>query len=47
MKKLITAVILLKIGFILGVIGTLYFTKSKLMIDIGVVKDTEDYDGDE
>ncbi|MDR2558533.1 MAG: hypothetical protein LBC86_03180 [Oscillospiraceae bacterium] len=42
MKKFITSLILLKIGFLLGLVATLYFTKSKLMIDIGVEKEEKE-----
>ncbi|MCL2637889.1 MAG: hypothetical protein FWD48_05900 [Oscillospiraceae bacterium] len=41
MKKLIAKLILIKLGFLLGIVATLYFTKSRLMIDIGVEKDCE------
>ncbi|MCL2697858.1 MAG: hypothetical protein FWE74_07235 [Oscillospiraceae bacterium] len=42
MKKFITSVILIKLGFLLGIVATLYFTKSRLMIDIGIEKDAEE-----
>jgi len=42
MKKFLMVIILLKVGFLLGIIATLYLTKSKLMIDIGVMKEEED-----
>ena len=42
MKNFLIALVLLKVGFLLGIIATLYFTKSKLMIDVGIVKDAED-----
>jgi hypothetical protein len=46
MKKLIAVIILIKLGFVLGVLATLKFTKSRLMIDIGVEKDEEDEMGE-
>jgi len=42
MKNFFTALIFLKIGFLLGAVAVLYLTKSKLMIDIGIEKDVED-----
>jgi hypothetical protein len=42
MKKFLVGLILLKVGFVLGILGTLFLTKSKLMIDIGVLKDAEE-----
>jgi len=47
MKKFLTVLILLKVGFLLGIIATLYFTKSRLMIDVGVMKDEDNEDFDE
>ena len=42
MKKFIASIILIKLGFLLGIAATLFLTKSRLMIDIGVEKDEED-----
>jgi hypothetical protein len=47
MKKFITSIILIKLGFLLGIVATLYFTKSRLMIDIGVEKDGEESEAEE
>jgi hypothetical protein len=41
MKRFITSVILIKLGFLLGILATLKLTKSRLMIDIGVEKDED------
>jgi hypothetical protein len=43
MKRFIASIILIKLGFLLGILATLKLTKSKLMIDIGVEKD-EDFE---